>query len=294
MPAVSVVIAAYNPGDLLRRSLGSVLDQTVRDVEVLVVDDASTEDIRSVPGMDDPRVRHLRLPHNRGRGIVRNTGVLEAQSRYVAFLDHDDEWLPTKLERQLEALAEHPGASFCYTDFEWVLFDGSCQDSDTGDVTYAGLLSSQTVLLTSVVMSRDAYFTVGGMSSLLTWGQDFDFFLRCLDGGPAPVYVPQVLARYHLHGANHSRNYRGSLSHRVAVLELHRAKALREDRPEIVEACDRGIRRARELRGAQAFDEARFAYRDRDFAGTARELLEVARSQPRLLAGAVRQRLHRG
>lgn len=294
MPKVSVVIAAYNPGDLLERSLGSVLDQTFTDIEVLVVDDASEQDIRSVTGMDDPRVRHIRLPRNRGRGVVRNTGVVEARSDLVAFLDHDDEWLPTKLQEQISAISSHPGAPFCYTDFEWVLADGSVRFDATGQLTYTGLLSQQTLLPTTVLIARDIYFTVGGMSSLFIWAQDLDFFLRCLDGSEEPVYVPKTLARYHLHGENHSRNYRGSTGYREELLRLHRAKAVRERRSDVVAACDQGLRRARELRGAQAFDQARLAYRERDFGRTARELVETARSQPSVLATAVRERLRVG
>lgn len=293
MPSVSVIIAAFNPGNLLQRSLASVLNQTHTDFEVLVIDDASTEDITLTPGMEDERVRHVRLPRNRGVGVVLNTGVVEAASPYVAFLAHDDDWMPTKLERQLAALEGNSDAPFCYTDFEWVLPDGTRRSSDSGQITYSGLLSSQTVSFCSVVMARDAYLTVGGMSSLLTWAQDFDFLLRCLDGAPEPLYVPELLTRYYIHGQNHSRNYRGSVGYREHLLRLHQAKAERQGLDDVVQACNEGLRRARELRGAQAFDQARLAYRAHDYGGTARELLETARSQPGILAAAVARRFAR-
>ena len=241
--------------------------------------------------MDDRRVRDIRLYRNRCRAVVLNTGVVEATSPYVAFLDHDDDWMPAKLERQLAALQGGPEVPFCYTDVEWVLPDGTRRDTSSGQITYAGLLSSQTVSFCSVVMARDAYLTVGGMSSLLTWAQDFDFLLRALDGAPDPLYVPEVLTRYYIHGQNHSRNYRGSVGYRRQLLRLHRAKAEREGRTDVVAACDAGLRRARELYGAQAFDQARLAYAAGDFSRTARELFETARSQPGILATAARDRL---
>ena len=290
MVAVSVVMSAYNPGPLLERSLGSVHSQTHTDLEVVVVYDASTEDITSCPGMDDPRVRHIRLSVNRGVGEVLNTGVWEARSEYVAFLAHDDDWMPEKLERQVPALVERPEAPFCYTDFEWVFANGEVKPDRQGQVTYKGLLAHQTVSFCSLLLRRDAYFKIGGLSSSLVWAQDYDFLLRALDGRPLPVHVPEVLTRYYLHGANHSSNYRGSVGYRKMVLRMHRTKALRNGRDDVVAACEAGLERAQELYAFQAFDRARLAYREGRSVRMLSELGEVARTRPSVLIGAAKQK----
>lgn len=130
---VSVVIPTYNRADLIRRSVDSALRQTHAEVEVIVVDDASTDDTRAVlAGMTDPRLRVVRHDHNEGQSRARNRGVREAKGRYVAFLDSDDEWLPAKIERQLARFAgdDNPGAT--YTGM-WV-DDGSGRHEETARV----------------------------------------------------------------------------------------------------------------------------------------------------------------
>ena len=119
VPRVSVVVPAYNPGDLLTRSLGSVLAQSMTDLEVVVVDDGSREPQGWVADLD-ARVTYVRQD-NRGVSVARNVGVATARSEWVAFLDQDDEWLPDKLAMQLDVVAAGPRAAFCCTGFDWVL-----------------------------------------------------------------------------------------------------------------------------------------------------------------------------
>jgi glycosyltransferase involved in cell wall biosynthesis len=95
---VSVVIPAYNAEKTIRNAIDSVLEQTVSDLELIVVDDASTDGtVRAVEAVHDPRVRLFRSPRNSGPSAARNTGVKLAKGRWVAFLDADDEWVPDRL-----------------------------------------------------------------------------------------------------------------------------------------------------------------------------------------------------
>src|SRR5215204_6521228 len=108
-PLVSVVIPVYNRPELLVRSLRSAANQTIRDLEILVVDDGSTVDIRpSLSKLDDPRIRILQHPSRRGASSARNTGIDAARGQYVAFLDSDDYWRDRKLERQLAFMGATP------------------------------------------------------------------------------------------------------------------------------------------------------------------------------------------
>ncbi len=103
-PRVSVVIPCYNGERFVAEAIQSVLDQSMRDFEIIVVDDGSRDGSRAVVAkyLDDRRVRHVEHAENRGIAAARNTGIKEARSEFIAFLDQDDLWYPEKLEKQLQ------------------------------------------------------------------------------------------------------------------------------------------------------------------------------------------------
>jgi O-antigen biosynthesis protein len=112
-PAISIVLPTFNRASMVGRSIRSALGQTRGDFEILVVDDASTDDTEAaVAAIGDSRIRYLRHARNAGACAARNTGIGEARGDYIAFLDSDDEWAPEKLELQVEALerSDLPGA----------------------------------------------------------------------------------------------------------------------------------------------------------------------------------------
>ena len=105
---ISVVIPTYNRGHLIRKCIESVLAQTYKDIEVIVVDDGSTDNTKEViKGISDNRVRYL-YQKNQGACVARNLGIESAKGEYIAFQDSDDEWLPDKLEKQNEILERNP------------------------------------------------------------------------------------------------------------------------------------------------------------------------------------------
>ena len=114
---VGVILPTRNRAGSLRAALDSVLDQTWRDLEVLVVDDASTDaTAECLAGVTDPRVRVLRLDHPHGAGGARNAGLKAMDNDWIAFQDSDDRWLPEKLEKQLaavEAAGNKAGFAYC-------------------------------------------------------------------------------------------------------------------------------------------------------------------------------------
>jgi hypothetical protein len=104
VPAVSVVLPSFNRAGTLGRAIRSVLAQTFADLELVIVDDASTDDTESlVHSFTDPRIRYLRLEQNRGAAGARNAGIEAARGTWTAFQDSDDEWLVTKLAQQMAA-----------------------------------------------------------------------------------------------------------------------------------------------------------------------------------------------
>jgi glycosyltransferase involved in cell wall biosynthesis len=118
----SVIIASYNYGHLVTEAIESVRNQTVDDVEIIVIDDGSTDDTPEVlAAIEDPRLIVRRIP-NGGESVARNTALEMATGEFVAFLDADDRWRPTKLERQLAVFRSEPEVGLVFTDF--VRFDG--------------------------------------------------------------------------------------------------------------------------------------------------------------------------
>ncbi len=116
-PLISVVIPTFNRADIILKTLSSVLNQTYRNIEVFVVDDASTDNTAEVMAtVSDPRVQFVSLPNNTGGTRPRNEGIERSTGEFIALLDSDDEWLPNKLERQYHYLQAQQGrARVCMT-----------------------------------------------------------------------------------------------------------------------------------------------------------------------------------
>ena len=109
MPLVSVVIVTFNRADFLRTAIQSVLSQTFQDFEIVVVDDASQDHTcKVVHDFHEKKIRYIKHDVNKGIAAVRNTGLLNSKGKYIGFLDDDDEWLPQKLQLQVDLLERRP------------------------------------------------------------------------------------------------------------------------------------------------------------------------------------------
>ena len=113
---ISVVIPAFNAGGFIKRTIDSVLAQTYSASEIIVVDDGSIDNTAEVVKSYGGKVRYI-YQENAGDGPARNTGIAAAKGDWIAFLDHDDEWLPDKLQLQMELLSRHPDLHWCATNF---------------------------------------------------------------------------------------------------------------------------------------------------------------------------------
>ncbi|MDP9022198.1 MAG: glycosyltransferase family 2 protein [Actinomycetota bacterium] len=206
---VSVVTSTYNRSSLLRESLRGVLGQRGVDLEVIVVDNGSTDDTGAfLETIDDPRLRVIRHEETRGATGGRNAGLAAARGDWVGFCDDDDLWAPDKLRRQLDA-AEAAGTVWAYTGCVFVDDDlrllGGVPPMTPEEVVRE--LPVRYVIpagMSNVVWRRDALDADGLLDPRLTLTADWDVSLRlCRSGLPALVLAP--LVAYRQHGSNLSR-----------------------------------------------------------------------------------------
>ncbi|EMA66962.1 glycosyl transferase family protein [Halorubrum aidingense JCM 13560] len=216
-PRVSVIIPTYNRAETLARAVDSALAQTVDDIEVLVVDDGSTDGTQAlIEDGEDPRVRYLAHDTNRGVSAARNTGVEAARGDYVAFLDSDDEWLPRKLDRQLSVLDDRgEGWVGVYCDIVSTGLSvggriaGAASEAvfrsraprEGGQELAEALLSMQVFMGpgSTLLVERDVITSTGGFDEGLSIYEDWDLVLRVLSVGKL-AYVDEPLAVTHFTG----------------------------------------------------------------------------------------------
>jgi len=202
--AVSVVIPAYNAESFLGVTLNSVARQTFQDFEVIVVDDGSRDQTARVV---EEFLAKEKIPgrcirqENRKIAGARNTGIRSARGEFIALLDHDDLWMPEKLERVMEAFQRWPGTDLiCHN--EQILKDGRVvrvsQNHRGGNTTYEDLLFRGNTLSPSAVVFRKKLFErTGGFdeSPELNTVEDYDFWLRVSETGKIS-YLDATLGAY--------------------------------------------------------------------------------------------------
>lgn len=233
MARVSTVIPAYNAARFVERTLRSVYAQTSPIAEVIVVDDESRDDTAAIVeqiarGAPVPTTL-LRQP-NAGPAAARNRGTRAAKGDLVAYVDADDEWLPEKLERQVESLAANPSAVLCCTGVITIDVDG--KETGVGatatDTTFEALLDRNFVVNSSVVVRRSAL----GDAPFNTRrdfiaSEDYDLWLRLARRAPIS-YLPEPLVRYRVHPEGISRAGRRGHDSERAVIEALFAALERE------------------------------------------------------------------
>lgn len=186
-PLVSVVVPTNNREALLRETVASILAQDLASIELIVVDNESTDGTREyLGGMAEPRIRHFR---NANGGIVavnRNHGVRQARGEYLAFCDDDDLWLPGKLSRQVAALGRAPDAGLCFTngvgfrESEIVIPALVAGKKHWLRRSFFGLLMENCIPSSSVMVRRSALEQAGGFdeSPELVAVEDWELWLR--------------------------------------------------------------------------------------------------------------------
>lgn len=197
---VSVIVPCYNSEKHIAETLDSVTRQTLDDMEVLVVDDCSTDGsldlIEAIAGKDG-RFRVFSQDKNRGVAAARNLGLKESRGRYIAYLDADDIWSPEKLERQISVMSDR-GFEACFTSYETIEEDGRHRNTVhvPSLVDYKGLLKntltcSHTLVIDTHLVEKDLLIMPD-----IRRGQDFATWLQVLKAGHRFHGLDIPLAKY--------------------------------------------------------------------------------------------------
>jgi glycosyltransferase involved in cell wall biosynthesis len=200
---VSVIIPTYNRAHLVGRAIQSAFNQTCQDFEVIVVDDGSTDNTGEVvKSFNDPRIHYIRHSENRGVATARNTGIDAAHGEYIAFLDSDDEWLPEKLQHQLDIFREaDEEVGLVYSEFVRVYPNGKVKrHREAARGVSVGFTCTWLV-------KREVFESIEGFDETMPALEDMEISIR-IRQKYAVLYDPSVILRYYITEGSACRNVR--------------------------------------------------------------------------------------
>ena len=262
IPAVSIIIPAYNTAKYIAETLESVFAQTYQDFEIIVVNDGSpdTAELEEVlrPYLD--RIQYLKKP-NGGAASARNAGVRHARTEFVVMLDSDDIWLSTYLERQMAAITAAPDIAVSYTN-AMIFGDSPLAGQDfmsifpsEGEVNFKSMIEETVHVVGTSMARRQVILDAGGYDETLPTSEDFDLWLRIAHKGWRIVYTKDPLFRYRRREGCLSDDQIGFWTHFQRVMEkIERTMNLTPDEQRIVQDRLTYIRAHRSLHeGKRAF-----------------------------------------
>lgn len=245
---ISVIMPAFNLASYLEASARSVLAQTWRNLELIIVDDCSSDGTLQVAerlASEDNRVRVLKTPRNLGGAGARNLGMANARAPYVAFLDGDDLWAPEKLARQ-RACMQATGASLCYTAIQKVDAAGH----PMGEVQpvperieYEQLLGNPIIGCSTVLLNHAALGRP--LMPEIRKRQDFAFWLKLLREGAVARGVNEPLTLYRVRPGSLSANKLSAAAYTWRVYREHEKLSVMRTLPKFLSYAWRGYRKAR-------------------------------------------------
>lgn len=226
-PLVSVVIPAYEAAPYIRQTLDSVFAQNYPNYEVIVVNDGSPDTSGFRSAIHDYLGRIVYLEQeNRGPSAARNAGILQARGEFIAFLDSDDLWFDSYLDRQMSAICGGPGHDFIYSDA--ALVGDNIPPGQTfmqispsrGPVTFDNLLALNCIVILSCTVARRESILKAGLFDETFWHcEDFDLWLRMAFSGARMAYCNEILASHRVRGGSLSATPQSMRKGRKRVYE---------------------------------------------------------------------------
>ena len=287
-PITSVIIPTYNRWPLVVEAVDSVLAQSFQDIEIIVVDDGSTDGTTNRLAKFDGRLR-LFTTTRRGVAAARNFGVSQAQGYYVAFLDSDDLWLPGKLQTQIAFLDRHPEIQICQTDEIWVrngvrVNPKAMHRKPSGDI-FVRSLDLCLISPSAVMMTRELFQCIGGFDESFPVCEDYDLWLRVTSVYSVPLIPEALVVKRGGHADQLSRSLWGMDRYRVLALQ----KILRSGLDGVPRTAARDVLRRKVLILAQGARKRGKEQEAQDYEATlaefTQEKIDVGERDPRLRAG---------
>jgi glycosyltransferase involved in cell wall biosynthesis len=232
---VSVIVASYNYGRYLREALDSILAQTFQDLEAIIVDDGSTDNSRRIATsyLSDSRFRLLERQHQ-GQSATKNSGIAASHGQFIAFLDADDRWHPTKLAKQV-ALMSRPNVGVVYSRRRKIgpageMISGDDRHMHRGYVT-SYMYRDNFICFSSSLVRRNVFDRIGTFDERINLAIDFDLWLRASRICEFD-YVNEPLVDYRVGHGNLSRRVAERLDTVLAIMERFRTEI---DRPAMLD-----------------------------------------------------------
>lgn len=225
-PLVSIVIPTYNHAPMLQRALATVVEQTYQNWIAIVVNNFSTDNtLEVVAAFNDPRIQCVNFRNHGVIGASRNEGIALSTGQYVAFLDSDDTWFPTKLEKCIEIL-ESGSDLVCHAEY-WVdecgksrlVAYGPSEAATHHNLIYKGnrISTSATVVRTALLKEVHGF----DVSPELISTEDYDLWIRLAAKSDRFAFISEPLGEYHRHDNNVSANIEKHLAAELAILKKH-------------------------------------------------------------------------
>lgn len=242
-PLVSIIIPTYKRPDTLDRTINSVLNQTYKNIEIIVVDDNNPDaegrrltEIKMAPFEDNPRVKYIKHEKNKNGSAARNTGARVSKGEYIGFLDDDDQFLPRKIESQvakLQSLSDDWG--FCYNNYytqrgeEKLVPVKECRE---GDLFVVALKQGISVNAGSnLLIRRTAFESINGFDESFKRNQDHEFLVRLLKKYKM-AYVAEPGLIYSIGTTNVKFDYEEVISHYIKTFKPMIDELSKEDKKE--------------------------------------------------------------
>lgn len=182
---ISVIIPTFNRADTILRSVNSVLDQTYKDMELLIIDDGSTDNTKElIEQIEDSRIRYIYLGTNSGASNARNVGARHARGEWIAFQDSDDAWKPDKLSKQIAYASEHPEYNLIYSSYiahlteQDIYFPTEPLPSVMEGDMFHTLLLRNVIGTPTMLIKREAFLQSGGFDTAYQSLEDWEFVIR--------------------------------------------------------------------------------------------------------------------
>ncbi len=220
--SISVVIPTYNRCHTLARALDSVLEQSITPLEIIVIDDGSTDNTGEFLKANFPDVKHYRQS-NHGVSHARNRGIESSQGEWIALLDSDDAWYPGKLEAQLRELHNDNNLRLCHSDEHWIRngkrVNQRHRHEKRGGRIFQHCLPLCAISPSSALIHRDVFTDIGYFDEDLPACEDYDFWLRLTSREPVAYCDAPLVIKHGGHADQLSRKFMAMDRFRLVALE---------------------------------------------------------------------------